>query len=360
MKYDRLAKINAQALEQRPFLNPDYEYRPISTHNRDFQEIKNKYPYYGYIEVKIEGVPPFVMFSNNDDRVAQTYFWYGPNAFESLSLRIWREMVRKSEYVFDIGAFTGVYSMTAALANRNAHICAFEPIKRVFGRTTINLAANRLGGKVKAFDVALSDTDGHMTMNLYQGYFTLSSGSSLVSKRDKEVITREYVETMKFDTFAEQQDIPRMDLAKIDVEQAEKMVVAGMSETLEKHKPNLLIEVVSEENLRELNDTLSPLGYNFAVIDDRRQKIRMNQLEDYNRVDNVLFSAMSPEELEALCRTPKPFPRKRPNKPRQPNSNAQRSNTSAKKSGSSARRDNVRKAYNGARRLYGWIRSKRT
>ena len=346
MRYERLANINDQALSQRFFLDPDYEYRPISTHDKEFQKIKKEYPYYGFIEVKVEGVPPFVMFSNNDDRVAQTYFWYGPNAFESLSLRIWREMARNSEYVFDIGAFTGVYSMTAALANREARICAFEPIKRVFGRTTINLAANRLGGRIKAFDVALSDADGRMTMNLYQGYFTLSSGSSLVSKKNKEVITKEYVETMKFDTFAEKQEIPRMDLAKIDVEQAEKMVIAGMSETLEKHHPNLLIEVVSEDNLRELNDTLSPLGYNFAVIDDRRQRIRMNQLEDYRRVDNVLFSAMSPEDLEALCRTPKPIPRKRRprNDTRQPD----------------PRRSNVQRAIAGAGRLSKWIKSKRS
>ena len=253
-------------------------------------------------------------------------------------------MVRNSEYVFDIGAFTGVYSMTAALANKEARVFAFEPIKRVFGRTAINLAANRLGRRVKAFDVALSDSDGHMTMNLYQGYFTLSSGSSLVSKKNKEVISKEYVETMKFDTFAEKHEMPRMDLAKIDVEQAEKMVIAGMLGTLEKHHPNLLIEVVSAEHLRELNDTLSPLGYNFAVIDDRTQRIRMNQLEDYLRVDNVLFSVLSPEDLEALCRTPKRLPRKPAGKQRQSNT----------------RRDSVQRAIAGAKRLRGWIRNKRT
>lgn len=344
MRYERLAEINERALGERLFLKPDYEFRPISTHDKKFQEIKKEYPYYGFIEVKVEGVPPFVMFSNNGDRVAQTYFWYGPDAFESLSLRIWREMVRNSEYVFDIGAFTGVYSMTAALANREARVFAFEPIKRVFGRTTINLAANRLRGKVKAFDVALSDSDGHMTMNLYQGYFTLSSGSSLVSKKNKEVISKEYVETMKFDTFAEQRDVPRMDLAKIDVEQAEKMVIEGMSETLEKHHPNLLIEVVSEENLRELNEVLSPLGYNFVVIDDRTQRLRVNQIEDYRRVDNVLFGAMSPEDLEALCRTPKPLPKKRRNTPPQPDGH----------------RDNVRRVLAGAGRLSRWVRSKRS
>ncbi len=337
MRSEKLAEINDRALRERFFLDPDYEYRPVSTHDRDFQEIKKKHPYHGFIEVEVEGVPPFVMFSNNDDRVAQTYFWYGPNAFESLSLRIWREMVRNSGYVFDIGAFTGVYSMTAALANPEARICAFEPIKRVFGRTTINLSANRLGKRVKAFDVALSDSDGHMTMNLYQGYFTLSSGSSLVSK-NKEVISQEYVETMKFDTFIKQQDIPRADVAKIDVEQAEKMVIAGMTETLEKHHPDLLIEVVSEDNLRELNETLSPLGYNFAVIDDRRQKVRMNQLEDYNRVDNVLFSTLSTEDLEALCRTPKPL--------------------SGKAAKPLKRGRNARRGLASAARLYRWIRSR--
>lgn len=316
MRSERLKEINDRALNERLFLDPEYEFRPVSTHDKRFQEIKRQYPYFGYIEVEVEGVPPFVMFSNNDDRVAQTYFWYGPDAFESLSLRIWREMVRRSEYVFDIGAFTGVYSITAALANVEARIFAFEPIKRVFGRMTINLAANRLGRRVEVFDVALSDSDGHMTMNLYQGSLTLSSGSSLVSKKEKEVVSREYVETMKFDTFVEKHDIPRMDLAKIDVELAEKMVIDGMMGTLEKHRPNLLIEVVSEESLRDLNDTLSPLGYNFAVVDDGSQEIRVNQLENYKKVDNVLFSTLSPGDLEALCRIPEPLPKKRGGKKR--------------------------------------------
>lgn len=344
MRYERLAEINEQALSQRLFLDPDYEFRPASTHDKQFHEIKNKYPYHGFIEVRIEGVPPFVMFSNNDDRVAQTHFWYGPNAFESLSLRIWRELVRRSEYVFDIGAFTGIYSMTAALANREARVYAFEPIKRVFGRLTVNLAANRLGGRVKAFDVALSDSDGHMTMNLYQGHYILSSGSSLLSKKGKEAVSKEYVETMKFDTFAETHDVPRMDLAKIDVEQAEKMVIDGMSGTLERHHPNLLIEVVSAEHLRELNETLSPHGYNFAVIDDGSQRVRINQLEGYSKVDNVLFSTLAAEDLEALCSIPKPLPKKRENKAPQPDD---------------SRRRDVQRVLSGVGRLSRWVRSKR-
>jgi hypothetical protein len=92
----RLAKMNLRALANRPFLNPDYKYRPISTHDADFQVLKREYPYFGYIDVGVEDVPPFLMFSSNDDRVAQTYFFYGADAFESLSLRIWRELARRS------------------------------------------------------------------------------------------------------------------------------------------------------------------------------------------------------------------------------------------------------------------------
>lgn len=85
---DRLAKANLRALANRPLLKPGYEYRPISTHSSDFQALKKEFPYFGYINVEVEDVRPFLMFSSNDDRVAQTYFYYGANAFESLSLRI--------------------------------------------------------------------------------------------------------------------------------------------------------------------------------------------------------------------------------------------------------------------------------
>ena len=124
------------------------------------------------------------------------------------------------------------------------------------------------------------------------------------------------IETMKFDAFVEKNDIQSMALAKIDVKQAEKLVIDGMNKTLEKYPSELLIEVLSEDSLWELNDTLSPLGYGFAVTDDDSQEIRINQLENYKKVDNALFSTLSPEDLEALCRIPEPLPKKRGGKMR--------------------------------------------
>jgi FkbM family methyltransferase len=304
----RLEKANARALAQRPFLAPDYEFAPASVHDMDFQALKRGYPYFGYVDVEVEGVQPFLMFSNNDDQVAQIYFWYGPDAFESLSLRIWRELARRSDHIFDIGSFTGVYSLTAAYANRDARVYSFEPIKRIFGRLVVNLAVNRLGQRIKAHNLALSDTDGHMDMNLSQGYLKLDTGASLIQKSGKEIVMREQIETSRFDTFADKHDVAGMDLVKIDVEQAEKMVIEGMTDSLREYHPHLLVEVVSVDNLRYLSDTLSPLGYSFALIDDDYQKVHLNDFEAHTMTCNVLFSTLQPDELRDFCLFFEPLP----------------------------------------------------
>ena len=303
----RLVRMNSRALTNRPFLDSNYEYRPISTHGTSFQALKKEYPYFGYINVEVEGVQPFLMFSSNDDRVAQTYFFYGANAFESLSLRVWRELARQSSYIFDVGAFTGVYSLTAAHANKDAQVHAFEPIKRIYSRLLDNLKVNRQAQKIKASNLAISDADGQTKMNLFQGHLNLSSGSSLLSKDGKEVYLQEHVETMRFDTFVEKNEVDGVDLLKIDVERAENMVVKGMADTLETHKPNLLVEVVSGGNLRSLVDMLSPHGYNFAVINEGRQEAAVNDFEAHTIAQNVLFSPMSPGELKNLFSSLKPL-----------------------------------------------------
>lgn len=301
MRADRLAEMNARARTHRPFLDWDYEPQRLSTHKSDFHAIKRRFPYFGYIDVQVEDVPPFVMFSNNDDRVAQMYFWYGPNAFESLSLFTWVYLSRRSGHIFDIGAYTGVYSLAAANANQEAEVYCFEPVQRVFGRLIDNLVVNRLGTKVQSFDVALSNLDGRSTMNLFRTHRTLMSGSSLVPKSGKPIVAREDVDILRLDTFVEHHNVPSVDLVKIDVEQAEKLVIEGMDDTLRRYGPTVLVEVSSADKLRELVGMLSPLGYSFAVVDDTRQRFHIDDVGAHQKVCNVLFSSMPPTELGGLC-----------------------------------------------------------
>lgn len=82
-----------------------------------------------------------------------------------------------------------------------------------------------------------------------------------------------------------------------------------MSDTLTRHRPHLLVEVVMGDNLRSLMDMLSPHGYSFAVINEGRQEAIVNDFGAHTMTQNVLFSPMPPDDLEKLCSSLKPLPK---------------------------------------------------
>ena len=84
--------------------------------------LAKKFPYFGYIEINISDLPTFTMFSNNDDVVAQHYFWRGNDSYESTSLKIWAILSKKSRTIFDIGSYTGIFALSAAVSNKKSKI----------------------------------------------------------------------------------------------------------------------------------------------------------------------------------------------------------------------------------------------
>lgn len=304
---EQLKEINGKALARRPFLRADYEFRPVSLRDRDLRRLKRKHPYFGYISVEIEDIEPFVMFSNNDDPAAQVYFWYGPNQFESLSLRFWRELVRTSTHVFDVGAFTGVYALATTRTSAEAQVYCFEPIGGSLSRLLVNLAVNPQTQNVKTFKAAVGDTDGSSDMKLFKDPYTLSASSSLVPKGDKQIVSRENVQTIRLDTFVRDHNVAGVDLVKVDVERAEKMVVAGMPDILRNFRPHLLVEVFGQENLHDIVEMLP--SYNFAVINDLEQEVYVNEPKiPEDKALNVLFSPGSSGDLRDFCASLEPLP----------------------------------------------------
>ncbi len=291
-----VAKDNQVALAARPWIEPGYVFRPVSVHDKRLHRLRREYPYFGYVEVKIEGVAPFVLFSNNDDLVAQTYFWFGANAFESLSMLVWRRMVRGSTAVVDAGAYTGVYSVMAGIVNPNAEIHTFEPVPRNFGRLLDNLVVNRLGTRVKAHEIALSRSSGTAHINLVRGPLTMSTGSSLEHRGEQEVHERRDVTTARL-----REVVDGFDCAKIDVEGHEEAVIEGMDPSMIADlRPDLLIELFDPERLRNLLRHLP--GYSFAVIDDTTMTFEVNDFSLFvGGARNVLLRHGSSTALSAFC-----------------------------------------------------------
>lgn len=301
MRLSEMDALNARAMEARPWVADGYAFRPVSAHDPELHELKQQHPYFGYIEAEVTGVRPFVMLSNNDDVVAQIYFWFGPDSYESLSLRVWRRMARESDLVLDVGAYTGLFTLVASFANPDAEVHAFEPNPPAYLRLLGNLAVNRLGRRVVTHQEAASDQAGEAILHGFQGELSLTTGSSLIEKQGKAVEQRHRVRTRRLDDVVAAAE--RRVAVKIDAEEVEDRVLVGLERIIASAPTSLLVEVASVELLEACLDRLP--GYTFAVLHDtehramvedralleQRDAIRRGASGATGRVDppNVLF-----------------------------------------------------------------------
>jgi FkbM family methyltransferase len=264
--------------------------------------MSKQYPYYGYIEVNIRGCDPFVMFSNNDDSVACNYYWNGPDAFESTSLKLWTQLARQSPTILDIGSYTGVYSLAAAAASPAAKVHAFEALDRVYNRILVNKYANHFGN-ITTHNAAVSDFNGTSVFNLFSGEGILVTGSSLLGKNSvgREVYDTKLVQTVALDSMLDQ--FVRPGLVKIDVEGAESLVLEGAAQLIQQHRPDILIEVLSKSTVNDCCNIWDSIPYNYFSINDHTGEItqhdRLTAATGMHNLNN-LITCKSLAELKAI------------------------------------------------------------
>jgi FkbM family methyltransferase len=231
-------------------------------------EISKSHPFYGYIDIEIDGIKPFVMFSNNDDLVARSYFWRGSNAYEPISLKLWVALAKKSPVILDVGSYTGVYSLAASRSNSKSKIFAFEALDRVYSRLLINQQVNQIGN-LQTFNYAVSNNEDETSFNVYSGESILVTGSSLVDKAIKrEIYERKKVKNIIPDNFLNSFQLGKVRLMKIDAEGAEHLVLDGSKQIIKRDCPDILIELLKGADLESIEKILSCHPYKFYQIDD--------------------------------------------------------------------------------------------
>lgn len=268
-------------------------------------------PYHGFVEVRLPGARPFLMFSNNDDAVAK-HFLYRRGGFEPASLRLWVALARQARSVVDGGAFTGVFSLAAHAANPGARIWAFEPSLNTFSRLVTNIWANQFNASIAPVMVALGDRLERSVIRHPFGIYVLGSGESLLEERVQDVWYDEAVEVIPGDEFEKvrsasprrfvlERPFEQVDLIKLDVEGFEPNVLAGMQRVLAADRPTMIVEFRGETSLRAIERQL-PAGARLLFIDDETVALR-RQPADFSTVDhqNLLIVLRDDVDLGALC-----------------------------------------------------------
>mgnify|MGYP001562704675 CR=1 FL=1 len=194
-------------------------------------------------------------------------FWRGiDRGYEKISLQIWGKLCKESKVILDIGANTGVYSLMAKTINPSARVYAFEPLEQVFDKLQSNCRLNSYD--ISCLEVAASNYDGKAKVylsSMEHAYSVTVNENRCDSAR--EVFEQE-VRTIKLSTFIDENQIPIIDLMKIDVETHELQVLKGMEGYLDQMRPSMIIEVLNDEVGRDIEGLLGGKGYLFFNIDE--------------------------------------------------------------------------------------------
>lgn len=168
--------------------------------------------------------------------------------FEPDSLEKWGEVCRSGGTVLDIGAYTGLYSIKAALSG--ARPIAFEPLPFNRARMKANAALNRVKFSVNMEAVSDYCGEAKLTWNPKIPY---TSGASLVRRKGE----RMDVPVLTVDSL----ELKELTAMKIDVERAEPSVLAGAIATIKRLRPIILLEVLDQQRATKVWDILKSLRY---------------------------------------------------------------------------------------------------
>jgi FkbM family methyltransferase len=182
--------------------------------------------------------------------------------------------------VFDIGANIGWYSLNIAKTVPNVRIMAFEPLPETFGQLSRNIELNEVTN-VQAYSFGFSNKEQELPFYFCPDSSGSASAANIGGRNDAKLVR---CRVRRLDDFvAESGVVP--DFIKCDVEGGELFVFQGGMESIRKHKPVILSEMLRKWSAKfnyspnDVIDLLSSAGYRcYAIQDDRLARLqRMNE-----------------------------------------------------------------------------------
>lgn len=140
----------------------------------------------------------------------------------------------KNKYIIDVGAAYGSWSLPSAILG--GHVYAFEPRPEVADVLASNFELNGLENWT-VFPYAVGDHEAETTL--------CNSGNSTTIREGQQHVacsSHETVHETTIDSIVAQYAIPQVDWIKIDAEGVELQVLRGAAATIQRFRPNLIVE----------------------------------------------------------------------------------------------------------------------
>lgn len=156
-----------------------------------------------------------------------------------------RELLPNGGTFVDVGAHCGCYTLFAATCvGPGGLIISFEPSRRECARLTANVAVNALA-QVDIRQVAVTDVQGPIELRIaeasYAGHNTVGARFAYDGVRTDRIAQ---VAGTTLDLALA--DLTRCDAIKLDIEGGELNALRGASNTIERFRPTLVLEIFAE------------------------------------------------------------------------------------------------------------------
>lgn len=174
--------------------------------------------------------------------------------WEPTITRLFEGNLKPGDYVVDVGANVGYYSvLSARLVGPQGQVYALEPSRSIRERLETNLLLNA-SANVQVFPVGAWHEPGRATLNLVDG----NRGSSTLGATQNSTES-ESVELVRIDEVIPESVHSKIRLLKIDVEGAEWSALRGAERILEKAAGLTVICEVCPERLAALGSCVDDL-----------------------------------------------------------------------------------------------------
>lgn len=211
--------------------------------------------------------------------------------FEKNDLIYLLSQLKENDIFFDIGANIGLFSIVVAKANATVRVHAFEPIPINVHLFQASLCLNKIES-VKVNESCVGDYVGEVE-------FSLAADSAYSSIHD----TGRLPEVKKLKTkittlnnYVANNGVKKIDVLKIDVEGAEKLVLDGARNIFidREMRPRLVLMELFDQNFKQFKTSIADVvqllggyGYSPFIIEDGRKKEFVPR--HHNFVYNVFF-----------------------------------------------------------------------
>jgi FkbM family methyltransferase len=229
--------------------------------------------------------------------VARELFWHdgilaSPQDRHALAGAL--AFARKARTFLDVGAYTGLFALAAARVNPTLKGFAYEIVGENYLILIENILRNDLVGRVEPRLTGVAAAAGQMTLPFSMNVGALASSVALDWSNDQGIrVPLETLDDLHLDA--------RGPVAmKIDVEGFEMEVFDGGRRFLERHRPDMVCEVLRRaKRVGEMRDLLGGLGYRFLHITAHGFAPRQEIVADKHQRD-WLFTTRDDDELRSL------------------------------------------------------------